>query len=154
MNCLQSMCSLLPLLQTMAMVPLVDMLNHKRPPQTKWCYDQNTQSFLLTSTQPIAAHEELFDSYGAKCNSRFLLNYGFTIMNNRGQLPRTMNFFSILPHFHIIPLWKLYRRCRWNLLQRDKFWVVPRQRRRIFCEFLSLISVHHCFTAIMFYLLL
>ena len=69
----------------MTMVPLVDMLNHRRPPQTEWRFDQATQSFQLTTTEAIAAGDELFDSYGAKCNSRYLLNYGFTTENNRGK---------------------------------------------------------------------
>jgi len=80
--------------ETMAMVPLVDMLNHKRPPQTEWYFDNNTQSFLLASTQLIAAHDELFDSYGAKCNSRYLLNYGFTSPDNRDADGTCYNEFS------------------------------------------------------------
>ena len=68
----------------MAMVPLLDMLNHRRPPQTEWRYDQAARVFLLTARQAVSAGEQLFDSYGAKCNSRFLLNYGFTSAHNRG----------------------------------------------------------------------
>lgn len=75
-------------LQTMAMVPVVDMLNHKRPPQTEWHFDTAAQAFLLTTSRTVRAHEELFDSYGAKCNSRYLLNYGFTSSNNRGDVLR------------------------------------------------------------------
>lgn len=30
----------------------------------------------------IKSGEEIHDSYGSKCNSRFLLNYGFTQPNN------------------------------------------------------------------------
>lgn len=26
----------------------------------------------------------MYDSYGKKCNSRFLLNYGFIVLNNDG----------------------------------------------------------------------
>lgn len=72
----------------MTMVPLVDMLNHRRPPQTEWHFDQAAQAFVLSTTEEVARDEQLFDSYGAKCNSRYLLNYGFTVEDNRGILWR------------------------------------------------------------------
>lgn len=31
---------------------------------------------------PIGVGAEVFDSYGQKCNHRFLLNYGFSVENN------------------------------------------------------------------------
>lgn len=31
---------------------------------------------------PIGAGVEVFDSYGQKCNHRFLLNYGFSVEKN------------------------------------------------------------------------
>lgn len=38
---------------------------------------------LLHSLQPIPAGAQVYDSYGQKCNHRFLLNYGFAVEDNR-----------------------------------------------------------------------
>jgi histone-lysine N-methyltransferase SETD3 len=69
--------------RTSAMVPHADMLNHYRPRATKWTFDETTQAFTITTLQGIHAGEEVLDSYGQKCNHRFLLNYGFAIEDNR-----------------------------------------------------------------------
>lgn len=69
--------------RTSALVPHADMLNHYRPRETKWTFDEDRQAFTITSIQHIAAGCEVFDSYGQKCNHRFLLNYGFAVENNR-----------------------------------------------------------------------
>lgn len=53
------------------------MINHKRPKQSLWAYDNQLKSFKIEAFGDIEAGSELFDSYGKKCNSRFLLNYGF-----------------------------------------------------------------------------
>lgn len=63
-------------------VPLADMLNHSRPRQTSWTYDQVRGGFIVESLQSIAKGAQIMDSYGKKCNSRFLLNYGFIVKNN------------------------------------------------------------------------
>jgi hypothetical protein len=41
------------------------------------------QAFTITTLQTIAIGAQVYDSYGQKCNHRFLLNYGFAIENNR-----------------------------------------------------------------------
>ena len=69
-------------LQTAALVPYADMLNHYRPRETKWQFDDALQSFTVVSLQPISAGAQVYDSYGRKCNHRFLLNYGFSVENN------------------------------------------------------------------------
>lgn len=69
--------------RTSAMVPHADMLNHYRPRETKWTFDCARQAFTITSLQGIPEGAEVLDSYGQKCNHRFLLNYGFAIENNR-----------------------------------------------------------------------
>jgi len=63
--------------KTEGLVPMADMLNHKRPRETKWTYVQNCKGFVITSLNPIYKGCEVFDSYGRKCNSRFFVNYGF-----------------------------------------------------------------------------
>ena len=62
--------------------PYADMLNHKRPRQTHWNFDDACNSFVIKGVANVPKGEEVFDSYGIKCNSRFLLNYGFTVENN------------------------------------------------------------------------
>jgi histone-lysine N-methyltransferase SETD3 len=47
-----------------------------------------TRSFIFFvgsqySLQPIPAGSQVYDSYGQKCNHRFLLNYGFAVEDNR-----------------------------------------------------------------------
>lgn len=95
--------------RTDALVPYADMLNHQRPRQTRWAFDNKRQAFLIHSLVKLhvgqqvrgrltlaaglhtraCAHMctatalQVYDSYGKKCNSRFLLNYGFAVEYNR-----------------------------------------------------------------------
>jgi len=68
--------------RTSALVPHADMLNHYRPRETKWTFCNERQAFTITTLQTIRAGCQIYDSYGQKCNHRFLLNYGFAIENN------------------------------------------------------------------------
>ena len=69
--------------RTSALVPHADMLNHYRPRETKWTYEESIQAFTITTLQHIRSGCEVLDSYGQKCNHRFLLNYGFAVEDNR-----------------------------------------------------------------------
>jgi hypothetical protein len=69
--------------RTSALVPHADMLNHQRPRETKWSFDDDLDAFTITTLQNIPASSQVFDSYGQKCNHRFLLNYGFAVEDNR-----------------------------------------------------------------------
>lgn len=70
-------------LRTAALVPYADMLNHYRPRETKWSFDDKTNSFVVSAIRSLTdVGTEIFDSYGQKCNHRFLLNYGFSVENN------------------------------------------------------------------------
>jgi len=69
--------------RTSALVPYADMLNHYRPRETKWTFDDDLQAFTITTLQAIPAGAQVYDSYGQKCNHRFLLNYGFAVEDNR-----------------------------------------------------------------------
>ena len=64
------------------LVPLADMLNHSNTPNCNWFYDDASSCFLVQSAKIIPSQFELHDSYGGKCNSRFLVNYGFTLEDN------------------------------------------------------------------------
>merc|ERR1712130_165788 len=68
--------------KTDGLVPMADMLNHRRPRETKWTYSQKKRGFLITALQNISENAEIFDSYGRKCNSRFFVNYGFSLEHN------------------------------------------------------------------------
>merc|ERR1712130_538250 len=68
--------------KTDGLVPMADMLNHRRPRETKWTYSQKRRGFLITALQSIGENDEIFDSYGRKCNSRFFVNYGFSLEFN------------------------------------------------------------------------
>lgn len=68
--------------KTDILAPFADMLNHKLPKQTSWNYIDEKGGFEIYSLQDIPAGVEVFDSYGKKCNSRYLLNYGFLTPDN------------------------------------------------------------------------
>ena len=68
--------------KTDAFVPLADMLNHRRPKQTSWMYDNEAKGFVIEALDDIPKGSQIFDSYGRKCNSRFFMNYGFIVDKN------------------------------------------------------------------------
>ncbi|MCQ2820174.1 MAG: SET domain-containing histone-lysine N-methyltransferase [archaeon] len=69
-------------ISTDIIVPYADMLNHKEPRETHWTFNQKKNAFMVDAEMEIDTGKEVFYSYGRKCNSRFFLNYGFTIENN------------------------------------------------------------------------
>lgn len=82
--------------KTDGLVPYADMLNHMRPRQTSWTFDDNRTGFIITTIKQCGRGDEIFDSYGRKCNNRFFVNYGFALDSNpdneaviRVKLPRT-----------------------------------------------------------------
>jgi len=77
--------------KTDGLVPYADMLNHKKPREsgkaldeceTKWTFEDSQNGFIITTVKAIGRGEQIFDSYGRKCNSRFFVNYGFTLIDN------------------------------------------------------------------------
>ena len=72
----------MPAIQEEGLVPLADMLNHKQSATTTWRYCDTRAAFLIISTHVQLTGLEVFDSYGPKCNSRYFVNYGFTLANN------------------------------------------------------------------------
>ena len=63
-------------------MPYADMLNHFRPRETRWTFSQKEYCFTITTIKHLKAGQQIYDSYGKKCNSRFLLNYGFAVEDN------------------------------------------------------------------------
>ena len=64
------------------LAPFADILNHKRPTDTIWDFDNTINSFYIRSLSNITKGEEIFDSYGIKSNRNYLLYYGFTMNNS------------------------------------------------------------------------
>lgn len=83
--------------KTDGLVPMADMLNHKRPRETRWTYVQEKGGFVITALKTIGSGMEVFDSYGRKCNSRFFVNYGFSLENNLDN--EALMVLSLLPTF-------------------------------------------------------
>lgn len=73
----------MPAISEEGLVPLADMLNHKVSATTNWRYCDQRSAFLIISTCVQMKGLEVFDSYGPKCNSRYFVNYGFTLPNNQ-----------------------------------------------------------------------
>jgi len=69
-------------LKTDGLVAMADMLNHKRPNETSWTYDTSRGAFTITTTKRLLKGQQVFDSYGRKCNSRYFVNYGFSLDEN------------------------------------------------------------------------
>lgn len=93
--------------QTAAMVPYADMLNHFRPRESKWQFDDSLQAFTVIALQKISTGAQVYDSYGRKCNHRFLLNYGFSVENNvesDGYCPNEVRLitFPLLPPMYLL----------------------------------------------------
>lgn len=81
-------------------VPLADMLNHQKAKQTSWKFCQQRNGFVIEAAVDISKGEEVLDSYGVKCNSRFLLNYGFTLDDNEAnEFPYLIKLTEDLPFY-------------------------------------------------------
>lgn len=101
--------------KTAALVPLADMLNHYRPRETTWTFNQSRNSFTITTLDQISSGAQVYDSYGKKCNHRFLLNYGFAVQDNAedGHNPN-----EVMVHMDLLPKDPLHVRKK-ELLSRD-----------------------------------
>jgi len=74
-----------------SLVPQADMLNHYRPRQTSWTFENSLNCFTITSLKKLLKGQQVMDSYGKKCNSKFLLHYGFAVELNREENGDCMN---------------------------------------------------------------
>jgi histone-lysine N-methyltransferase SETD3 len=91
--------------KTDGLVPYADMLNHKKPKDaadtdTKWTFDDALNGFTIISLKTIQRGEQVFDSYGRKCNSRFFVNYGFALEENEDDNEAVLRF---CPRPHLDP---------------------------------------------------
>ena len=80
----------------------------------------------------IKRGDEVYDSYGKKCNSRFLLNYGFINLNNDA------NEFPFKIYYNLEdPLVNVKKEMINDLADFKKFRVVDNLEDKIMHEFLS-----------------
>jgi histone-lysine N-methyltransferase SETD3 len=71
------------------------MLNHKRPNESMWTFEDHKGAFTITTTKRILKGGQIFDSYGRKCNSRYFVNYGFALDENEDNQVNLM--FQLFP---------------------------------------------------------
>ena len=63
------------------------MFNTRTPKNTYWQYDDSKKGFVVEAVTDIKKGEQLFDSYGEKCNYRFFLSYAFINLDENGENP-------------------------------------------------------------------
>lgn len=67
------------------LVPFADMANHVMTSNTHWFFDKKMDSFIVKAVKYLSPGDNLFESYGKKCNYRYFVNYGFTMENNEAE---------------------------------------------------------------------
>ena len=63
------------------LVPLVDMLNHRQPPDVLWSTAEDG-GFQMTARRPVAAGQEIHTHYGNKSSDVYLMYGGFVPTGN------------------------------------------------------------------------
>eukprot|EP00811_Abedinium_folium_P001004 NODE_1091_length_2609_cov_8.138598.p1 GENE.NODE_1091_length_2609_cov_8.138598~~NODE_1091_length_2609_cov_8.138598.p1 ORF type:complete len:516 (+),score=135.81 NODE_1091_length_2609_cov_8.138598:280-1827(+) len=61
------------------MVPFGDMLDHRSPKQVEWFYNETDNALVFTALEAVPKGAVVLTSYGAQCNSKYLLHYGFSV---------------------------------------------------------------------------
>ncbi|MFH4978684.1 hypothetical protein AB6A40_005393 [Gnathostoma spinigerum] len=67
---------------TVAVIPLIDMLNHSNQNQAFAFWDSVNSVYKLTAVHCISDDEEVYVCYGGHSNSKLWMEYGFTIPDN------------------------------------------------------------------------
>lgn len=62
--------------KTEGLVPLADMLNHRRERETRWAYDDRAGAFVVTALRAFRPGDPVRQSYGRKGNARLFASYG------------------------------------------------------------------------------
>ena len=68
--------------QDTVLVPFADMANHEIPPNTKWWFNTDSETFTVEAAKHLHSGDVIYETYGNKCNYRYFANYGFTVNNN------------------------------------------------------------------------
>jgi len=100
------------------MVPLGDMFNHRSPKQIEWFFNSTTKTLDYWARENVSAGQEMLISYGSKCNSQYVLHYGFALPNvsTRSPSPSTVR----LPMPVDVNVDQREARVRWLLKNRMK----------------------------------
>lgn len=86
--------------ETEALAPLADMVNHQVVRNASWTYSNERGGFVVKAEKPIAKGEQIFDTYGTKSNTRYLLSYGFIQDSNVfDDYPYVVRLTTTLPHY-------------------------------------------------------
>lgn len=67
---------------TIAVIPLVDMLNHSCYPNTVANHYSRVSKYCITATRSIPEDKQVYVCYGGHDNGRLWIEYGFTLPNN------------------------------------------------------------------------
>lgn len=86
--------------ETHTLIPVADMINHDPKGNSSWFYSTERNGFTIKAERTIARNESISFSYGSKCNSIYLLNYGFLIENNSfDEFPFNARLLNTNPHY-------------------------------------------------------
>lgn len=61
------------------------MFNTETPKNAYWYYSQAKSGFVVEADVDIKEGDQIFDSYGSKCNYRFFLYYAFIFLDKNGE---------------------------------------------------------------------
>uniref|UniRef100_A0A915AV65 SET domain-containing protein n=1 Tax=Parascaris univalens TaxID=6257 RepID=A0A915AV65_PARUN len=67
---------------TIAVIPLVDMLNHSNDNQAFALWDNVNKCYKVIAIRSITEGDQIFVCYGGHSNGRLWIEYGFTLANN------------------------------------------------------------------------
>ncbi len=67
---------------TMALMPMLDAMNHCADAQNEFSFDSASRSFILVTQQRLIEGEEVFLSYGRKGSDELLQFFGFVLSGN------------------------------------------------------------------------
>uniref|UniRef100_A0A0N5AEV8 SET domain-containing protein n=1 Tax=Syphacia muris TaxID=451379 RepID=A0A0N5AEV8_9BILA len=82
---------------SIAVIPVVDMLNHSNIYQGFCEWNNVMQRYVVTSARAVAEGEQVFVCYGPHTNGRLWIDYGFTLPNNTcNRIPITPDLLIML----------------------------------------------------------
>ncbi|KAJ1975904.1 hypothetical protein H4R35_002934 [Dimargaris xerosporica] len=78
---------------SIALAPLLDLLNHSQDVQVDTVYDERSGSFAIRARQPTQQGRQAFINYGPHDNAFLCLEYGFVLPKNRYDVVVVDNLF-------------------------------------------------------------
>ncbi|XP_072019444.1 SET domain-containing protein 4-like isoform X2 [Amphiura filiformis] len=71
-----------PEVNTYALAPLLDLLNHSPTVEVSAAYNKSSQCYEIKAKTPYKKYDQVFICYGPHDNTKLLLEYGFTVPHN------------------------------------------------------------------------